>query len=48
MGLANGVHHLAICTKDIKVQIDYFSNVVGRNWSRSTGCTASTTPSTAS
>src|SRR5580692_444855 len=29
MGLANGVHHLAICTKDIKQQIDYFSNVVG-------------------
>ena len=29
MGLANGVHHLAICTKDIKKQIDYFSQVVG-------------------
>jgi catechol 2,3-dioxygenase-like lactoylglutathione lyase family enzyme len=29
MGLANGVHHLAICTKDIKNQIDYFSQVVG-------------------
>src|SRR6202162_4894444 len=29
MGLPNGVHHLAICTKDIKKQIDYFSQVVG-------------------
>lgn len=29
MGLANGVHHLAICTKDIKQQIEYFSDVVG-------------------
>jgi catechol 2,3-dioxygenase-like lactoylglutathione lyase family enzyme len=29
MGLPNGVHHLAICTKDIKQQIDYFSQVVG-------------------
>ena len=29
MGLANGVHHLAICTKDIKKQIEYFTDVVG-------------------
>src|SRR5579863_9711825 len=29
MGLPNGVHHLAICTKDIKQQIEYFSQVVG-------------------
>ncbi|HXW84915.1 MAG TPA: VOC family protein [Candidatus Binataceae bacterium] len=29
MGLPNGVHHLAICTKDIKKQIEYFSDVVG-------------------
>jgi catechol 2,3-dioxygenase-like lactoylglutathione lyase family enzyme len=29
MGLPNGVHHLAICTKDIKKQIEYFTDVVG-------------------
>jgi catechol 2,3-dioxygenase-like lactoylglutathione lyase family enzyme len=29
MGLPNGVHHLAICTKDIKKQIEFFSEVVG-------------------
>lgn len=29
MGLANGVHHLAIGTKDIKAQIAYFSDVLG-------------------
>src|SRR5579863_7751666 len=29
MGLANGVHHLAICTKDIKKQIEFFTQVVG-------------------
>src|SRR5216683_4775859 len=29
MGLANGVHHLAICTKDIKAQIEFFTQVVG-------------------
>ena len=29
MGLPNGVHHLAICTKDIKKQIEYFTEVVG-------------------
>jgi catechol 2,3-dioxygenase-like lactoylglutathione lyase family enzyme len=29
MGLANGVHHLAICTKDIKEQIEFFTQVVG-------------------
>jgi catechol 2,3-dioxygenase-like lactoylglutathione lyase family enzyme len=29
MGLANGVHHLAICTRDIKQQIEFFTEVVG-------------------
>src|SRR5215813_4581431 len=29
MGLPNGVHHLAICTKDIKKQIDFFTQVCG-------------------
>ena len=29
MGLANGVHHLAICTKDIKKQIEFFTQHVG-------------------
>lgn len=29
MGLPNGVHHLAICTKDIKTQIEFFTQVVG-------------------
>jgi catechol 2,3-dioxygenase-like lactoylglutathione lyase family enzyme len=29
MGMANGVHHLAICTKDIKKQIEFFTQVVG-------------------
>src|SRR5258707_9065729 len=29
MGLANGVHHLAICTSDIKKQIEFFTQVVG-------------------
>jgi catechol 2,3-dioxygenase-like lactoylglutathione lyase family enzyme len=29
MGLANGVHHLAICTKDIKQQIEFFTQHVG-------------------
>ena len=29
MGLANGVHHLAICTKDIKKQIEFFTQTVG-------------------
>jgi catechol 2,3-dioxygenase-like lactoylglutathione lyase family enzyme len=29
MGLPNGVHHLAICTKDIKGQIEFFTQVVG-------------------
>jgi catechol 2,3-dioxygenase-like lactoylglutathione lyase family enzyme len=29
MGLANGVHHLAICTQDIKKQIEFFSDVLG-------------------
>lgn len=29
MGLPNGVHHLAICTKDIKTQIEFYTQVVG-------------------
>ena len=29
MGLAKGVHHLAICTKDIKQQIEFFTQAVG-------------------
>lgn len=29
MGLPNGVHHLAICTKDIKQQIEFFTQVCG-------------------
>ena len=29
MGLPNGVHHLAICTKDIKGQIEFFTQVCG-------------------
>ena len=29
MGLPNGVHHLAICTKDIKKQIEFFTDVCG-------------------
>ncbi len=29
MGLANGVHHLAICTADIKRQIEFFTDVLG-------------------
>ena len=29
MGLPNGVHHLAICTKDIKSQIEFYTQVVG-------------------
>jgi len=29
MGLANGIHHLAICTKDIKAQIKFYTEVVG-------------------
>ncbi|HZO80739.1 MAG TPA: VOC family protein [Candidatus Binataceae bacterium] len=29
MGLPNGVHHIAICTKDIKKQIEFYSQVVG-------------------
>jgi catechol 2,3-dioxygenase-like lactoylglutathione lyase family enzyme len=29
MGLANGVHHLAIATRDIKAQIEFFTDVVG-------------------
>src|SRR4051794_28621658 len=29
MSRTNGVHHLAICTKDIKGQIEFFSDVLG-------------------
>jgi len=29
MGLANGVHHLAICTRDIKKQIEFYTQVMG-------------------
>jgi catechol 2,3-dioxygenase-like lactoylglutathione lyase family enzyme len=29
MGFANGVHHLAICTNDIKGQIEFFTDVLG-------------------
>jgi catechol 2,3-dioxygenase-like lactoylglutathione lyase family enzyme len=29
MGLPNGVHHLAVCTADIKQQIEFFSDVLG-------------------
>jgi catechol 2,3-dioxygenase-like lactoylglutathione lyase family enzyme len=29
MGQPNGVHHLAICTKDIKSQIEFYTQVVG-------------------
>jgi len=29
MGLPNGVHHIAICTKDMKAQVEFFSQVVG-------------------
>jgi catechol 2,3-dioxygenase-like lactoylglutathione lyase family enzyme len=29
MGLANGVHHLALMTKDIKGQIEFFTDVLG-------------------
>jgi catechol 2,3-dioxygenase-like lactoylglutathione lyase family enzyme len=29
MGLPNGIHHLAICTKDIKAQIEFFTDVLG-------------------
>jgi len=29
MGLANGVHHAAYCTKDLKAQIEFFTDVIG-------------------
>lgn len=29
MTIANGVHHLAICTSDMKKQIEYFTDVLG-------------------
>ena len=48
MGLPNGIHHLAICTKDIKQQIEFFTDVVrGLTGLVFTGCMAWTTPFTA-
>jgi catechol 2,3-dioxygenase-like lactoylglutathione lyase family enzyme len=29
MGLPNGLHHIAICTKDIKGQIEFYTQVIG-------------------
>ena len=29
MGLGNGVHHVAVCTGDIKAQIEFFTDVLG-------------------
>src|SRR4051794_3867111 len=29
VGLANGVHHLALCTGDVKAQIEFFTDVLG-------------------
>jgi catechol 2,3-dioxygenase-like lactoylglutathione lyase family enzyme len=29
MGLANGVHHAAFCTRDLKTQISFFTDVLG-------------------
>jgi len=29
MGLANGVHHVALCTRDLKEQIEFFTDVIG-------------------
>ena len=29
MGTANGIHHLAICTGDMKAQIEFFTDVLG-------------------
>ena len=29
MGLGNGIHHLAVCTQDIKAQIAFFTDVLG-------------------
>jgi catechol 2,3-dioxygenase-like lactoylglutathione lyase family enzyme len=29
MGLANGVHHLAVCTGDMKSQVEFFTDVLG-------------------
>jgi catechol 2,3-dioxygenase-like lactoylglutathione lyase family enzyme len=29
MGLGNGIHHLAVCTGDIKAQIEFFTDVLG-------------------
>src|SRR5580658_5229714 len=29
MGLPNGLHHIAICTKDIKKQIEFYTQVIG-------------------
>lgn len=29
MGRINGAHHIAICTQDIKMQIEFFTDVLG-------------------
>jgi hypothetical protein len=29
MGLPNGLHHIAICTRDIKKQIEFYTQAVG-------------------
>ena len=29
MGLPNGLHHIAVCTRDIKKQIEFYTQVVG-------------------
>lgn len=29
MGLANGLHHIAIATRDLKTQLDFFTDVLG-------------------
>jgi len=29
MAKPNGIHHFAICTADIKAQIEYFTDVLG-------------------
>ena len=46
---ANGVHHLAVSTANIKQQIEFMNDVLGdASSSRSTGCTASKAPGTPS
>jgi catechol 2,3-dioxygenase-like lactoylglutathione lyase family enzyme len=29
MGLPNGVHHLAVCTADVRTQVEFFTDVLG-------------------